>query len=133
MTIVPSDVSTRAIVGAASAGGVVSPGAAASSAGTSGERSSGSSGNGSGGNGAGGNGSGIDQPVASGRDAAAIRGRLGSYQRGLASARKNRPEPSDDEFGTFDPVGASLFSAPAKAEQKADGDTDRSAEQGGDS
>lgn len=101
--------------------------------GSTGSGSGGSSGNGSGGNGAGGNGSGIDQPVASGRDAAAIRGRLGSYQRGLASARKNRPEPSDDEFGTFDPVGASLFSAPAKAEQKADGDTDRSAEQGGDS
>lgn len=41
-----------------------------------------------------------------------IRGRLGSYQRGLADARRNRttaaPEP------TFDPVGASLFTASAE-------------------
>ncbi len=79
-------------------------------------------------------GGGPDRSPAGGRDAAAIRGRLGSYQRGLASARKARPEPSDDEFGTFDPVGASLFSAPGRDEKTADSDNGQhSAEQGGDS
>jgi signal transduction histidine kinase len=66
------------------------------------------------------------------RDAAAIRGRLGSYQRGLASARRARPEPSDDEFGTFDPVGASLF-ASGRDEQVEPENGQHAGEQGGDS
>jgi hypothetical protein len=36
---------------------------------------------------------------------------LGSYQRGLASARRSRPEPVADEFGNFDPVGVTLFTS----------------------
>jgi len=63
------------------------------------------------------------------RDAAAIRGRLGSYQRGLASARRARPEPTGDEFGPFDPVGVGLFTG----QDATDGEsTGQSTDQGGD-
>jgi len=77
-------------------------------------------------------GGGGERPTAGPRDAAAIRGRLGSYQRGLASARRARPEPSDDEFGTFDPVGASLF-ASGRDEQAETENRQHAGEQGGDS
>lgn len=60
-------------------------------------------------------------------DAAIVRGRLGSYQRGLADARRARegaePAPS------FDAVGASLFTAKSDA---GDSTGRSSAEQGGD-
>jgi signal transduction histidine kinase len=73
-----------------------------------------------------------DRPVLGDRDAAAIRGRLGNYQRGLASARRSRPEPTDDEFGAFDPVGATLFAA-GKGESAEGDNGQQAAEQGGDS
>ena len=73
-----------------------------------------------------------ERPVLGDRDAAAIRGRLGNYQRGLASARRSRPEPTDDEFGAFDPVGATLFAA-GKGESAEGDNGQQAAEQGGDS
>jgi signal transduction histidine kinase len=66
---------------------------------------------------------------ASNRDAAAIRGRLGSYQRGLASARRSRPEPVGDEFGNFDPVGVTLFTSGQESTDSESGT--KSTEKGG--
>ncbi|MBT0767353.1 hypothetical protein KIH74_00370 [Kineosporia sp. J2-2] len=59
-------------------------------------------------------------------DATVVRGRLGSYQRGLANARKARAQA--DPAPAFNPVGASLFTT------NSDGGADNgsSAEQGGD-
>ncbi|GLY14174.1 histidine kinase [Kineosporia sp. NBRC 101677] len=59
-------------------------------------------------------------------DATVVRGRLGSYQRGLANARKARQK--SDPAPAFNPVGASLFTT------NSDGgaDSGSSAEQGGD-
>nr|WP_269329361.1 ATP-binding protein [Kineosporia babensis] len=59
-------------------------------------------------------------------DATVVRGRLGSYQRGLANARKARQKT--DPAPAFNPVGASLFTT------NSDGgaDSGSSAEQGGD-
>ncbi|GAA3632610.1 hypothetical protein GCM10022223_58580 [Kineosporia mesophila] len=59
-------------------------------------------------------------------DATVVRGRLGSYQRGLANARKARAK--SDPASAFNPVGASLFTT------NSDGGADNgsSAEQGGD-
>lgn len=61
-----------------------------------------------------------------GADASVVRGRLGSYQRGLANARKARQKT--DPAPAFNPVGASLFTT------NSDGGADNgsSAEQGGD-
>ena len=46
-----------------------------------------------------------------GADADQIRGRLGSYQRGLATARRARAQDSGDSTPAFDSVGAGLFTA----------------------
>ncbi|MFI7586331.1 ATP-binding protein [Spongisporangium articulatum] len=55
-----------------------------------------------------------------------VRGRLGSYQRGLANARRARNNPGTEP--TYDPVGASLFTTSGES----GGDTqDRSHDQGG--
>jgi hypothetical protein len=61
------------------------------------------------------------------QDAAIVRGRLGSYQRGLANARKARTTPSPAP--AFDPVGASLFTVNSEAGENAGRP---SGEQGGD-
>lgn len=61
------------------------------------------------------------------QDAAIVRGRLGSYQRGLANARKARTQPSPAP--AFDPVGASLFTVNSEAGENAGRP---SGEQGGD-
>jgi hypothetical protein len=61
------------------------------------------------------------------QDAATVRGRLGSYQRGLANARKARTTPSPAP--AFDPVGASLFTVNSEAGDNA---SRPSGEQGGD-
>lgn len=61
------------------------------------------------------------------QDAAVVRGRLGSYQRGLANARKARTQSSPAP--AFDPVGASLFTVNSEAGENADRP---SGEQGGD-
>jgi signal transduction histidine kinase len=60
-------------------------------------------------------------------DADLVRGRLGSYQRGLANARRARTTPAPAP--AFDPVGASLFTANSDAGN--DG-ARHSGEQGGD-
>ena len=64
-----------------------------------------------------------------GQDADSVRGRLGSYQRGLATARRARgQEGAPAPAPAFDPVGASLFTA-----NREPGDEGQySAEQGGD-
>jgi hypothetical protein len=56
-----------------------------------------------------------------------VRGRLGSYQRGLANARRARTQPSPAP--AFDPVGASLFAVNNEAGENAG---HHSGEQGGD-
>ena len=61
------------------------------------------------------------------QDAAIVRGRLGSYQRGLANARKARSQSSPAP--AFDPVGASLFTVNSEAGDNAGRP---SGEQGGD-
>jgi len=61
------------------------------------------------------------------QEAAIVRGRLGSYQRGLANARRARTQPSPAP--AFDPVGASLFTASSEAGENAGR---QSGEQGGD-
>jgi signal transduction histidine kinase len=61
------------------------------------------------------------------QDAAVVRGRLGSYQRGLANARRARTQSSPAP--AFDPVGASLFTVNSEAGENADRP---SGEQGGD-
>jgi hypothetical protein len=58
-------------------------------------------------------------------DADLVRGRLGSYQRGLVNARRERVRPDPDP--AFDPVGAGLFTATGEPRDAA-GDP----EQGGD-
>jgi signal transduction histidine kinase len=74
------------------------------------------------------------QPVAASQDdnqntqdAAIVRGRLGSYQRGLANARRTRKQPASGP--AFDPVGASLFTANS---EMGDDPSRPSGEQGGD-
>jgi signal transduction histidine kinase len=62
------------------------------------------------------------------QDAAIVRGRLGSYQRGLANARRARSGAGPVDEG-FDPVGASLFTANSEAGENAGRP---SGEQGGD-
>jgi hypothetical protein len=69
-------------------------------------------------------GGGGEQPTP---DADLVRGRLGSYQRGLADARKARSQPAPAP--AFDPVGASLFTANSEA---GDDVGQHSGEQGGD-
>ncbi len=59
-------------------------------------------------------------------DADLVRGRLGSYQRGLANARKARAQPAPEP--AFDPVGASLFTANSDGSD----DAGRNDEQGAD-
>jgi signal transduction histidine kinase len=61
------------------------------------------------------------------QDAAIVRGRLGSYQRGLANARRARKQPAPAP--AFDPVGASLFTANSEV---GDDSSRPSGEQGGD-
>jgi len=61
------------------------------------------------------------------QEAAIVRGRLGSYQRGLANARKARTQSS--QAPAFDPVGASLFTVNSEAGDNAGRP---SGEQGGD-
>jgi signal transduction histidine kinase len=61
------------------------------------------------------------------QDAAIVRGRLGSYQRGLANARRARSQSSPAP--AFDPVGASLFTVNSEAGENAGRP---SGEQGGD-
>jgi signal transduction histidine kinase len=61
------------------------------------------------------------------QDAAIVRGRLGSYQRGLANARRARTQSSPAP--AFDPVGASLFTVNSEAGDNAGRP---SGEQGGD-
>jgi hypothetical protein len=73
-----------------------------------------------------------DQPVEpdneqSEQEAANVRGRLGSYQRGLANARRARTQSSPTP--AFDPVGASLFTVNSEAGDKSGRP---SGEQGGD-
>ena len=55
-----------------------------------------------------------------------MRGRLGSYQRGLANARRARSQPAPAP--AFDPVGASLFTV----NEAGDDAGHHSGEQGGD-
>lgn len=59
-------------------------------------------------------------------DADQVRGRLGSYQRGLANARRARNTPPPEP--TYDPVGASLFTASGDAGSDSES---RSTDQGG--
>ncbi len=61
------------------------------------------------------------------QEAALVRGRLGSYQRGLANARRARTQPSPAPV--FDPVGASLFTVNSEAGDDAGR---HSGDQGGD-
>jgi hypothetical protein len=61
------------------------------------------------------------------QEAAVVRGRLGSYQRGLANARRARTQSSPAP--AFDPVGASLFTVNSEAGDNAGRP---SGEQGGD-
>jgi hypothetical protein len=61
------------------------------------------------------------------QDADLVRGRLGSYQRGLASARRARTQPAPAP--AFDPVGASLFTANSEVGDDAG---HHSGDQGGD-
>jgi hypothetical protein len=50
-------------------------------------------------------------PRVTGADADQVRGRLGSYQRGLATARRARAQDPDNSVPAFDSVGAGLFTA----------------------
>jgi signal transduction histidine kinase len=50
-------------------------------------------------------------PRVTGADADQVRGRLGSYQRGLATARRARAQDAEDAAPAFDSVGAGLFTA----------------------
>lgn len=50
-------------------------------------------------------------PRVTGADADQVRGRLGSYQRGLATARRARAQDAVDPAPAFDSVGAGLFTA----------------------
>jgi hypothetical protein len=70
---------------------------------------------------------GADQDGQSAQEAALVRGRLGSYQRGLANARRARTQPA--QAPAFDPVGASLFTVNSEAGENAGR---HSGEQGGD-
>jgi signal transduction histidine kinase len=60
-------------------------------------------------------------------DADLVRGRLGSYQRGLANARKARSQPAQE--ASFDPVGASLFTANSDAADESGRNDEQGADQ----